>query len=72
MSDESFPPSSLLFNGCPIADLGLTFTVPGYDALEMVPGGSGVDVTLHNLAEYVQAARRWTLHTGVSAQLESL
>ncbi len=72
MSDESFDPNSALFEGCPIAELGLTFTVPGYENLDMVPGGSSIDVTLDNLAEYVSAARRWTLHTGVCAQLESL
>ncbi len=71
MSD-AFDPSSLLYRGCPVDQLGLTMTVPAYDDLELVPGGSGIDVTLDNLAEYVAAARRWTLHTGVSAQLESL
>jgi hypothetical protein len=64
--------SCLLFDGCPVSELGIAFTVPGYDAVEMIPGGSSVDVALDNLAEYVAAARRWTLHTGVEAQLESL
>lgn len=71
MSD-AFDPSSLLFNDCPVDELGLTMTVPGYDDLEMVPAGSGINVTLDNLLEYVSAVRRWTLHTGVSSQLESL
>ena len=69
---EEFEANFLLFDGCSIGDLALTFTVPGYDDLDMVPGGSGISVTLDNLAEYVKAARRWTLHTGVSSQLESL
>jgi hypothetical protein len=71
MSD-AFDPSSLLYCGCPVDQLGLTMTVPAYDDLELIPGGSGIDVTLDNLAEYVAAARRWTLHTGVCSQLESL
>jgi hypothetical protein len=71
MSD-AFDPSSLLFNDCPIDELGLTMTVPGYDDVEMVPSGSSINVTLDNLLEYVCAVRRWTLHTGVSQQLESL
>jgi E3 ubiquitin-protein ligase TRIP12 len=69
---EVCDPSSLLFSGCPVDELGLTMTVPGYDDLEMVPGGSDIGVTLDNLSEYVCAVRRWTLHTGVLAQLESL
>ncbi len=69
---EEFEPNSLLYEGCSIEDLALSFTVPGYDNLDMVPEGSAISVTLDNLAEYVKAARRWTLHTGVSSQLESL
>lgn len=37
-------PESLLFDGCPISDLGLTFTVPGYENVEMMAGGSNVEV----------------------------
>jgi hypothetical protein len=42
---EVCDPSSLLFSGCPVDELGLTMTVPGYDDLEMVPGGSDIGVT---------------------------
>jgi E3 ubiquitin-protein ligase TRIP12 len=61
-----------LFSGCSIEELGLTFTLPSYDHIEMIPGGSYIQITLDNLADYVAAVRRWTLHTGVSSQLESL
>jgi hypothetical protein len=64
--------ASLLFDGCPISELGLTFIAPGCEGVEIIPGGSSIEVALHNLAEYVSAARRWTLHTGVQSQLESL
>ncbi len=65
-------PVLLLFDGCSVNELGLSFIVPCCEDVEMVAGGSSVEVTLDNLAEYVSAARRWTLHTGVQSQLESL
>jgi hypothetical protein len=44
----------LLLDGCEIADLGLTMTVPGWDGLELCANGADVDVTADNLRQYVE------------------
>lgn len=41
-------------DGCPIEDLGLDFTLPGYNAIEMRQGGKDIPLTIHNLEEYIK------------------
>eukprot|EP01017_Pseudomicrothorax_dubius_P017697 TRINITY_DN19876_c0_g1_i2.p1 TRINITY_DN19876_c0_g1~~TRINITY_DN19876_c0_g1_i2.p1 ORF type:complete len:393 (+),score=87.06 TRINITY_DN19876_c0_g1_i2:64-1242(+) len=61
---QGAPPEQLLFKGVPIEDLGLTFTFPGYDEIDIVPNGISKAVTLANVDEYVSAlAHYWLVET---------
>lgn len=41
-------------DGCCIADLGLVFVLPGYDNIELRKGGNDINVTIHNLDQYIK------------------
>ena len=45
---------ALDLDGCRIVDLGLTFQLPGYDNIELRKGGSDINVTIHNLDQYIK------------------
>jgi len=64
--------SGLTMDGCPIEDLGLDFTLPGYPNIELRKGGRDMGVTLDNLAQYISLVAQWMLVEGVSTQLEAL
>jgi len=64
--------SKLTMDGCPIEDLGLDFTLPGYPLIELRKGGRDMSVTLDNLAQYISLVSQWLLVEGVSMQMESL
>ena len=59
-------------DGCPVEDLGLDFTLPGYPNIELMKGGKDMTVTLDNLAQYVKLVSHWLLIEGVSGQMESV
>ena len=59
-------------DGCPVEDLGLDFTLPGYPNIELMKGGKDVTVTLENLAQYVKLVSHWLLIEGVSSQMEAV
>lgn len=63
---------SLTMDGCPIEDLGLDFTLPGYPNIELMKGGKDVTVTLDNLGQYVKLVSHWMLIEGVSCQMEAV
>lgn len=62
----------LTMDGCPIEDLGLDFTLPGYPGIELRKGGKDMAVTLDNLHQYVKLVSHWLLIEGVSGQMESV
>ncbi|XP_023345840.1 E3 ubiquitin-protein ligase TRIP12 [Eurytemora carolleeae] len=64
--------SQLTMDGCPIEDLGLDFTLPGYPNIELRKGGRDINVSLDNLAQYISLVSQWMLLEGVSTQMESL
>jgi len=64
--------SKLTMDGCPIEDLGLDFTLPGYPGIELRKGGRDLGVTLDNLASYISLVSHWLLVEGVSMQFEAL
>jgi E3 ubiquitin-protein ligase TRIP12 len=64
--------SSLTMDGCPIEDLGLDFTLPGYPNIELRKGGKDMSVSLDNLSDYINLVSHWMLVEGVSTQMESL
>lgn len=59
-------------DGCAIEDLCLSFTLPGYDDVELCDNGADKDVTLANLHEYIDAVVQTTLITGVAKQMEAV
>lgn len=58
-------------DGCPIADLGLDFVLPGYPNIELRRGGRDIPVTIHNLHQYISLVTHWFLVEGVNRQLEA-
>ncbi|CAD6991776.1 unnamed protein product [Ceratitis capitata] len=63
---------SLDLDGCPIADLGLDFVLPGYANIELCRGGRDTAVTIHNLHQYISLVTYWFLIEGVQKQFEAL
>jgi E3 ubiquitin-protein ligase TRIP12 len=51
--------------------LGLQFTLPGYDNFELIPNGSNIDVTSHNVQQYIKAVISAVLDTGVEKQVQA-
>lgn len=60
------------YDGCPIADLGLNFTLPGHASIELRRGSRDTAVTIQNLHQYVTLVTQWFLVEGVQAQFEAL
>ncbi len=71
-SERSLRLKSLTMDGCPVEDLGLDFTLPGYPGVELRRGGRDRPVTLDNLGQYVGLVAHWLLVEGVSCQMEAL
>ncbi|QQP32337.1 Thyroid hormone receptor interactor 12, partial [Caligus rogercresseyi] len=63
---------SLTMDGCPIQDLGLDFTLPGYPHIELRKGGKDIPVSIDNLSQYVGLVIHWLLIEGIGFQMESL
>lgn len=59
-------------DGCPVEDLGLDFTLPGYPNIELRKGGRDTSVSLDNLASYVSLVSHWMMIEGVSVQMEAV
>jgi E3 ubiquitin-protein ligase TRIP12 len=59
------------FDGTRVEDLEIYFTLPGYDEIELIPGGADVKVTIHNVGEYVDKVIDMTLGSGVKKQVEA-
>ncbi|XP_049857305.1 E3 ubiquitin-protein ligase TRIP12 isoform X2 [Schistocerca gregaria] len=59
-------------DGCPIADLGLDFTLPGHANVEMCRGGKDMALTVHTIDHYIKLVCHWFLVEGVSRQMEAL
>jgi len=57
--------------GVRVEDLGLDFTLPGYPAIELVPNGSNIPVTIDNVGSYVEKVIDLTLSSGVQRQVEA-
>uniref|UniRef100_A0A182HKI1 E3 ubiquitin-protein ligase n=1 Tax=Anopheles arabiensis TaxID=7173 RepID=A0A182HKI1_ANOAR len=63
---------ALDLDGCPIADLGLDFVLPGHPNIELRRGGRDMAVTINNLHQYISLVTHWFLAEGVSRQFEAL
>ena len=59
----------LTMDGCPVEDLGLDFTLPGYPNIELRKGGKDINVNVDNLGQYVRLVSHWLLVEGVATQV---
>lgn len=48
--------NQLTLDGCPIEDLSLDFTLPGYPHIELRKGGKNIPVTILNLESYCRVS----------------
>ncbi|WWC70865.1 uncharacterized protein I206_104817 [Kwoniella pini CBS 10737] len=62
--------AALTVGGARLADLSLDFTLPGY-SIELVPGGSLIDVDDSNLEDYLDKVLEMTLGSGVERQVKA-
>lgn len=57
--------------GAGVNDLGLDFTLPGYPAIELIPNGANIPVTIDNIGTYVEKVIDFTLGSGVQRQVDA-
>ncbi|TVY82255.1 putative ubiquitin fusion degradation protein [Lachnellula suecica] len=62
---------ALTIDGVRIDDLGLDFTLPGYSAIELLPHGSAISVTIDNVERYLEKVIDMTLGSGVQRQVDA-
>ncbi|KAJ6160693.1 hypothetical protein N7470_004089 [Penicillium chermesinum] len=62
---------NIVINEVRVEDLSLDFTLPGYPSIELVPGGSDISLTIHNVDQYVDRVIDMTLGSGVRHQVEA-
>lgn len=62
---------NIRIGGARIDDLSLDFTVPGYAAIELVPDGANVPVTIENVHSYVDKVLDMGLGSGVQRQIDA-
>lgn len=61
---------ALEIDGIRIDDLGLDFTLPGY-AIDLLPNGSSIPVTIDNVQLYLDRVIDMTLGSGVARQVDA-
>ncbi|KAI1434749.1 E3 ubiquitin-protein ligase UPL3 [Xylaria sp. CBS 124048] len=61
----------IVVDGTTLDDLALDFTLPGYPDLELIPGGSHVQVTIDNVESYLEKVIDMTLGRGVRRQVDA-
>ncbi|KAF2966410.1 hypothetical protein GQX73_g7160 [Xylaria multiplex] len=61
----------IVVDGTTIDDLALDFTLPGYPDLELIPGGSHIQVTVDNVESYLEKVIDMTLGRGVKRQVDA-
>ncbi|KAI0152718.1 E3 ubiquitin-protein ligase UPL3 [Xylariaceae sp. FL1272] len=61
----------IVIDGTSLDDLALDFTLPGYADIELVPGGSHIQVTIDNVDSYLDKVIDMTLGRGVKRQVEA-
>ncbi|TID31093.1 hypothetical protein CANINC_000337 [Pichia inconspicua] len=58
-------------DGATVSDLMLSFVLPGYEEIELIPEGSDVLVTSSTLMEYIEKLIYFTLDGGILEQIKS-
>ncbi|CAG8153318.1 unnamed protein product [Penicillium nalgiovense] len=62
---------NITVHGAHVDDLGLDFTLPGYPAIELIPGGADVPLTIENVDIYIERVIDMTLGSGVRRQVDA-
>ncbi|KAJ5478904.1 hypothetical protein N7530_004413 [Penicillium desertorum] len=62
---------NITVHGAHVDDLGLDFTLPGYPAIELIPGGTDVPLTIENVDIYIERVIDMTLGSGVRRQVDA-
>ncbi|KAJ5383664.1 hypothetical protein N7517_001575 [Penicillium concentricum] len=62
---------NITVHGAKVDDLGLDFTLPGYPSIELIPGGSEVQLTIENVDTYIERVIDMTLGSGVRRQVDA-
>ena len=63
--------SKIEIRGAGVNDLGLDFTLPGYPAIELIPNGANIPVTIDTIGTYVEKVIDFTLGSGVQRQVDA-
>lgn len=63
--------ANIRINDAKLEDLALDFTLPGYEKLELIDGGSDVAVTIDNLDTYIDRVVDLTLGSGIRRQIKA-
>ena len=58
-------------SGAKISDLMLTFVLPGYEEIKLIPDGDEVAVTSGNLENYINKILDYTINGGIIEQIKS-
>lgn len=71
---ETLPKSSWddhRIDGATVSDLMLSFVLPGYEEIKLIPEGDEISVTSNNLSEYIEKLIYFTLDGGISEQIKA-
>ena len=60
-----------LQQGARVEDLGLSFTLPGYEEIELKLNGKNIDVNINNLQEYIDLTMHFLFHETVKIQVQA-
>lgn len=58
-------------SGAKVSDLMLTFVLPGYEEIKLLPSGDEIDVTAINLETYINKIIDFTIGGGINGQIRS-
>jgi E3 ubiquitin-protein ligase TRIP12 len=62
---------ALIIEGSSIEAVGLDFTLPGYNSIELLPNGEKISVTIDNVELYLEKVLDMTLGSGVQRQVDA-
>lgn len=62
---------SLTLDGARISDLGINFTLIGTN-IELIQGGSELDLTIWNLDQFIEYTIKWMLNYGIQTQVNAI
>ena len=69
--EKSRTAQNIVVDGVRVEDLSLDFTLPGYPDIDLIPDGSNIAVTIHNVDQFVERVVDMTLGSGVRRQVEA-